>query len=67
MKRTKSTWMSCVIAGLLLLAPALASAQKITTDSDQTATFTGYTTYTVEGTGAGGRESVDGAARGSRD
>jgi hypothetical protein len=43
----KSTWACGLVAGALLLTASLASAQKITTDWDKTATFTGFKTYTL--------------------
>jgi hypothetical protein len=45
--RVRSTWVSCAIAAAFTLTPALAWAQKITTDWDKTATFTGYQTYAL--------------------
>jgi hypothetical protein len=45
--RNRSTLAGCVVTGALLLAPGLASAQKITTDWDKTATFTAYKTYSL--------------------
>ena len=44
--RAKSIWMAGAITGVLLVA-ATASAQKITTDWDKTATFTGFQTYSL--------------------
>ena len=47
MARAKSIAVGGLIAGALLLAPGRASAQKITTDWDKTANFSGYKTYTL--------------------
>jgi Domain of unknown function (DUF4136) len=47
MARVKSIAVGGVIAAGLLLAPASAYAQKITTDFDKTATFTNYKTFTL--------------------
>ena len=45
--QAKTVSVGCAIAAALLLTPAIVSAQKIATDWDKTATFTGYQTYTL--------------------
>jgi len=47
MARAKAIAISGVTAGVLLLIPGLSYAQKITSDWDKKATFTGYKTYTL--------------------
>jgi hypothetical protein len=47
MARVKSMAAGGVMAGVLLVAPGFAYAQKITTDWDKTATFAAYKTYTL--------------------